>query len=186
MKYLNTIQTISKIGKILSKVAFVFSVIGFCGCVVGLISLGFGSESVIKIGGTTLHGIFSGNYDSINAAAATLSGWIVVCAGEAVLTKFAEAYFTNELNAGTPFTAAGAKEMLRLGILTAAIPTGCAVIGSIVEGVAAGFANAENAAVMDMYFDNESSIVIGVMFIVISLLLRCGVELMQNKNVDSL
>lgn len=181
MKYLNVIQQISKIGKILSKVAFVFSVIGFCGCIIGLIGLGFGSESVIKIGGTTLHGIFSGNYDSVNAAAATLSGWMIVCAGEAVLTKFAEAYFTNELNAGTPFTVAGAKEMLRLGILTAAIPTGCAIIGSIVEGVVAGFANAESTAAMDMRFDNESSVVLGVMFIVISLLLRCGTELMQAE-----
>ena len=38
----------------------------------------------------------------------------------------------------------------------------------------------EKAAAMDMYFDNEASIVLGIMFILGSLLCRCGVELMEN------
>lgn len=37
--------------------------------------------------------------------------------------------------------------------------------------------NAEKAAAMDMYFDNETSIVLGIMFILISLLYRYGAEL---------
>lgn len=49
--------------------------------------------------------------------------------------------------AGTPFTFGGAKELLRLGVLTLVIPTGCSVLGSIAEGIAAGFWNAEKAAV---------------------------------------
>lgn len=32
------LQMIAQIGKILSKVAFVFSIIGICGCLVGLLS----------------------------------------------------------------------------------------------------------------------------------------------------
>ena len=39
MKSLNTIQKLSKIGKVLSKIAFIFSVIGFCGCIAGLLSI---------------------------------------------------------------------------------------------------------------------------------------------------
>ena len=94
---------------------------------------------------------------------------MIVCAGEAVLAKFAEVYFKNELKAESPFTLAGAKELLRLGILTAAIPTGCAVSGSIAEGIIACFMKVEKAAAMDMYFDNEASIVLGIMFILGSL-----------------
>ena len=104
---------------------------------------------------------------------------MVVCAGEAVLAKFAEVYFQNELKAETPFTLAGAKKLLRLGILTIAVPTGCAVAGSIVEGIITGFMKVEKAAAMDMYFDNEASIVLGIMFILGSLLCRCGAELMK-------
>ena len=140
MKSLNTIQKLSKIGTVLSKIAFIFSVIGFCGCIAGLLSLNFGNGSLIKIGGVTLHALISVEYGyNIKSITATLSGQMIICAGEAVLAKFAEVYFKNELRADTPFTHARAKELLRLGILTLTIPTGCAVVGSIVEGIIAGF-----------------------------------------------
>ncbi len=48
MKSLNAIQKLFKIGKILSKIAFIMSVIGFCGCIVGIISLSFGNGGLIK------------------------------------------------------------------------------------------------------------------------------------------
>ena len=183
MKSLDTIQKLSKIGKVLSKIAFIFSVIGFCGCIAGLLSLSFSSGSLIKIGGVTLHGLLINDYGyNIKSISAALSGWLIVCAGEAVLAKFAEVYFKNELKAETPFTLTGAKELLRLGILTIAIPTGCAVIGSIVAAVVAGFMNVEKAEAMDMYFDNEASIVLGIMFILGSLLCRYGAELREKRN----
>ncbi len=185
MKSLSTIQRLSKIGKVLSKIAFIFSVIGFCGCIAGLLSLSFGNGSLIKIGGVTLHSLISEEYGyNIKSITAALSGWLIVCAGEAVLAKFAEVYFKNELTAGTPFTLAGAKEMLRLGILTLAIPTGCAVMGSIVEGIIVGFMKVPKTAAMDMSFDNEQSIALGVMFIVISLLCRYGAELMERDKAE--
>ncbi len=39
MKTLNTIQKLSKIGKVLSRSAFIFCIIGFCGCIVGILSM---------------------------------------------------------------------------------------------------------------------------------------------------
>lgn len=120
-----------------------FSVIGFCGCIAGLLSLSFGNGSLIKIGGVTLHALISEEYGyNIKSITAALSGWMIICAGKAVLSKFAEVYFKNELKAETPFTLVGAKGLL-LGILTLAIPTGCAVAGSIVEGIIAGFMQVE-------------------------------------------
>lgn len=181
MQSLNTIQTLSKIGKILSKIAFIFSVTGFCGCIAGLLSLNCGDGSLIKLGGITLHSLISDEYGiSTGIITAALSGWLIIFAGEAVLAKFAETYFGNELAAGTPFTHAGAKELLRVGILTLAVPTGCAVIGSIVEGILASFMEVEKASAMDLYFNNESNIALGVMFIVVSLICRYGAELITS------
>ena len=181
MKSLDAIQKLSKIGKILSKIAFIFSVIGFCGCIAGLLSLSIGNGSLIKIGGVTLHGLISAEYGyNIKSISAALSGWMIVCAGEAVLAKFAEIYFKNELKAETPFTLAGAKELLRLGILTLAVPTGCAVAGSIVEGIVVGFMQVEKAAAMDVCFDNAAGIALGIMFILGSLLCRYGAELRER------
>ena len=42
----------------------------------------------------------------------------------------------------------------------------------------------EKAAAMDMYFDNEASIVLDIMFILGSLLCRCGAELMENNLIS--
>ena len=181
MKSLDTIQKLSKIGRVLSKIAFLFSVIGFCGCIAGLLSLSFGNGSLIKIGGVTLHALISEEYGyNIKCITAALSGWMIICAGKAVLSKFAEVYFKNELKAETPFTLVGAKGLLLLGILTLAIPTGCAVAGSIVEGIIAGFMQVEKAEAMDIYFDNAASIALGIMFILGSLLCRYGAELKER------
>lgn len=174
-----TLQKLSRLGRILSNIAFIFSVIGFCGCVAGLLSLRFGSGSLIKIGGVILHGLIRNDSgDNLKSIAGALSGWLIVCAGEAVLAKFAECYFKNELKAETPFTLAGARELLRLGILTLAIPTGCAVIGGIAERFVVGFPEVEKAA---SHFGGEAGIVLGIMFILGSLLCRYGAELKGNR-----
>ena len=44
MKNLKTLQTLSKMGKILSRIAFVFARIGACGCIIGLLSCSYGAE----------------------------------------------------------------------------------------------------------------------------------------------
>ncbi len=178
MKTLGTIQKLYKIGKILSRIAFIISVIGFCGCIAALLSLGIGNGSLIKIGGVTLQGLISDDLGyNIRSIGAALSGWLFVCAGEAVVAKFAEIYFKNELKAGTPFTLGGAGELLRLGIITVTVPVGCEIAGSIAMGIIAGFMRIAEA---DMHSDSSASIALGVMFIIISLLCRYGAELREN------
>ena len=177
MKSLNTIQSLSRLGKVLSKIAFILAVVGFCGCIAGLLSLSFGNGGLLKIGGVTLHGLIGDELGyNIKSITVALLGWLVICAGEAVLAKFAEVYFGNELKAGTSFTLAGAKELTRLGILTLAIPTGSAVVSSIVEGIAAGLLHVSKASAMDVYFDNDASIVLGIAFLLGALLCRYGAE----------
>ncbi len=177
MKTLNTIQKLSKVGKVLSRIAFVFAVIGFCGCIMGLISVQWGNGSVIQWGGVTLHGILSRSdaYD-LKSITAALSGILFVCAGEAMLAWFAVRYFQNELKAGTPFTLSGAKELLRLGILTCAVPLGSAMAASITEGIVSGYLRAARDSYSDIFFNNDGSVALGVMFIFMSLLCRYGAE----------
>ena len=181
MKSLNTIQKLAKIGKILSRIAFLLSVVGFCGCVIGLLAASLGNGGLLRLGGVTLHGMISGEYGlHIGSVTGLLSGWLIVCAGEAVVAKFAEGYFRNELAAGTPFTLPGAKELLRLGILTLAVPAGCALTGSIVRGIVAGFMKVEETAALNRSFNCDASIALGVLFLLGSLLCRYGAELTQR------
>ena len=171
------VQKIAKIGKILSKVAFVFSIIGICGCFVGLLSNVFGSGKVFKIGGVTIYGLLA-DFDAYNvkSISVTLVAWLIVCIGQAVLAKFAELYFCNELMAGTPFTETGARELRRLGIMAIAIPTGCVVLAEIVQGIMNGFMNVTADGGTDLSFANEASIIVGVMFIACSFLCGYGAE----------
>ncbi len=62
----------------LSKIAFVFAVIGFCGGIAGVLGLSLGDGELIKIGGVTLHGLISENlgYDARSIAAA-LDGFLL-------------------------------------------------------------------------------------------------------------
>ena len=103
-----------------------------------------------------------------------------LCAGEAVLCKLAEKYFRNELAAGTPFTFDGAKELMLLGICTICIPIGTAVISGIVYGIMSSIFS----GVADYSFSNATSVGLGVMFIVMSLLCRYGAEITQNEGVS--
>ncbi len=60
--------------------------------------------------------------------------------------------------------------------LALAIPLGSSLLGSIAEGLAAGLLNTETATAAELYFDNEASLVLGLMFLLGSLLCRYGAE----------
>lgn len=179
MNSLKNIQSLSKIGKVLSKIAFIFSVIGFFSGAAGLISLAFGKDALAVIGNIKVHGTILSDM-GVNAAnfAAALSGWMIVCAGEAVVAKFAEVYFKNELLAETPFTIIGAKELQRLGILVIAVSVFCNAAGVLIEGVISGFTDIESKVDSNIY----SNVALGVVFIIVSLLCRCGAELRESGN----
>lgn len=187
MKTLKTIQALSRLGRVLSSIAFICSLVGGCICIVGLITLPLGSGEIFKLGGVTIYGLLKtdpGVGDKLVSAA--LNAWLVVCAGEAVLAKFAELYFKNELAAGTPFSAGGVRELKRLGILTIAISCGCAILADIVQAVAAGFMNVCADGATDVFFDIDGAAALGIMFIIMSLLCRHGAELNAHESNSAL
>ena len=143
--------------------------------ILGIFSLALGSDGAIHWGGVTIHGVLTG-VEELGSVRAVLAGWLILCAGEAVLAKFAERYFRNELTAGTPFTLAGAGELRRLGILSLVLPAGCAAAACLVEGAAAGFSGGAQEIAGDLWQDGNAGIALGVMFLALSLLCRHGAE----------
>ena len=177
MKTLNIIQRLSMIGKILSKIMFIFGIIGFCGCIVGILSMSLGAPT-LKIGGVTLESILNTEADvTVGTVYAAMAAGMILCAGEAVLSKFAEHYFKRELADGTPFDLGGAKELMRLGILAICIPIGTQIIAEIVYAVM----EQTLRGVAPLQLDHSGSVALGVMFIVMSLGCRYGAELREGK-----
>lgn len=176
-KTLATIQTLSKIGKILSKIVYVCSIVGIVGCAVGSVAMLFGAKT-IKLGGVTLHAILeteAGVGESTVWAAIVVGA--ILCTGEFFVARMAHRYFDNELQAGTPFTERGAKELLRLGISTVWIPIVAVVLGQVAQAVIAQFA--ENVEKLSL--DGFDSVALGVMLIFSALLCRHGAEIGEKS-----
>lgn len=180
MKTLKTIQTLSKIGKILSKIVYICCIVGLCGCAVGAAAMLAGGK-VLKLSGMSLHSF-------LNAEAGISTGTIwsaiiagaILCTGELFLSRLACRYFENEQNAGTPFTADGAKELLHLGISVVWVPIASIVLAQIAHSVISGFL--ENVEALNL--DSFDSVALGVMLIVASLLCRYGAELTEHTKSE--
>ncbi len=177
MNNLKTIQTLARIGKILSKIIHVCCIVGFCGCIVGIVGLAIGTDT-FKLGGVTIHSMIENEAGmDLPAMYVSMSVGAIFCAAEAVLSKFAEVYFKNELADGDPFTLRGAMELMRLGILTIAIPLGTVIMCSIIVSVA----DKIYPGIDKLSLGEFSSVGLGVMMIVLSLFCRYGSELNGGK-----
>ena len=177
MKSLNTIQVLAKVGRILSKIIFILCIVGFCGCIIGIVSLALGLES-FKIGDLTIRSIIEDNTDlSIATVYAGMAVGIVYCAAEAVLCKFSETYFKNELADGTPFTQRGAKELQRLGVIVIVV----SLCAGTVCAIGLAIAHHVNPEIGKLPLESIGSVGIGIMMLIASLLCRYGAELREEK-----
>lgn len=54
MEILNIIQILAKMGKVLSKIVYIFAIIGVVGCIVGMLGLPFFDRELLKLGIITI------------------------------------------------------------------------------------------------------------------------------------
>ena len=172
-KALKTIQGFAKVAKVLSMIVFVCAIIGFVGCVIAAVVAAAVTGSffdAIKdmVAKFTKEDIAIGK----DAVLVVSIAGAIICAAEAVLSKFAFNYFRREVKDGTPFTSGGAAELRRLGYLALFIPIGAAMIVSIFYGIM----QKTLAGIPDWSFSNGGTIVIGALFLVGSYVFEYGAE----------
>lgn len=179
MKTLDTIQKLSKIGKILSKIVYICCIVGLIGCAVGAVAMCIGAGAV-KIVGGALHDVLQTEAGiGTGSVWAAIAAGAVLCIGEICVARMAYRYFEDELNAGTPFTLEGAKELMRLGISVIWIPLASTVVAQIAQGVIA--LCMENVELLTL--DGDGSVALGIMFIIVSLLCKYGAEQKENEKI---
>lgn len=172
MKTLNTIQILSKIGKVISKIISICCIVGLCGCVVGFAAILIGDKA-LKIGGVTLKNILETEAGiGMGTVWAAIAVGAILCIGGYFVSRLFYRYFKNELAIGTPFTFDGAKELMHLGISVIWIPIVTSALAQIAQNVIAQFM----ASVEKIDLDGFESVTLGVMLIVASLLCRLGAE----------
>lgn len=171
-KSLKTVQTVCKVCKVLAEIAFVLLVVGAvlmlaCGIFIGTGKM----NALLSSGALVLDEMLQQSGATQEYVTAVLVCMTIIIAAEAVVAKFINVYFKHELKAGTPFTFEGAKEMLRLGIITIAVPAGASLVATIVFGIMAAGSG------LDSEFNFEISLGMGLMFLALSPLLKYGAEL---------
>lgn len=176
-KSLKIIQVLSKIGQIASRVAFILNVVGFGISATCLLTLGLGALE-LPIDGVSLESLLT-KYVSESTAYAAVAIACVCTAFAAVTAQFCRHYFTRELADGTPFTLGGAKELFTLGILTFVFSIGCSTVCGVVIELAEEFFGGTVALTSP-----DFAPIGGVMLILISLLCRCGAELLAEKSAE--
>ena len=176
MKSLKAIQTLSKVGKIISKIVYICCMVGFIGCAVGLVAILIGGN-VLVMDDATLNDVLNSEAVSMGTALASLIAGLILCAGEYVVARMAYRYFDHELTAGTPFTFEGATELMRLGIFVICINIVSAVLAQVAQGVIS--AMMENVEALTL--ESGDSVALGVMLIVMSVFCRYGAELVANQ-----
>ena len=93
-----------------------------------------------------------------------------------LLAAFAKRYFQREMDAGTPFTNAGADEIFRLGILTIVLPLAARLLSEITNGV---LREAMDGA-GKLAVDNGGAVGMGIAFLVMSVIFRYGAQLEEK------
>lgn len=162
---------IIKIVSIVAKVMFVILIVVAALSTLSLIMTAAGLDEIASIAGVTIHGIVTpGGEDYLMISA------ILTCVSDAVLLGFACRYFKNELNAGTPFTHDGAKELFRLGVLNIAVPIAAGIIDAIVRVICKASELPDN--------EYGSTVLMGVLFVFMALVFKYGAEILEKKDIE--
>lgn len=173
MKTLETIQKTCSVFHIIAKIAmylsFVWaglSVLGAVCCliwhIIGVIPGGFLEEILLEQNGSLIKTI------------GVLMSDFAFGVSDGILFFFTAEYLKQELEDGTPFTFEGAKMVMSLGIKTIVMPLVAIIISAVIYACfnISQYGN----------FGNGSSVILGIALILVSLILRHGAELREDKN----
>ena len=176
MKSLQTIQKTFRVFQTLSKIAMVLSFVW-----AGLAALGLLCGVLWYSGGN----VFGVNQELLYSL--TVTGGLTEMIGvllvdmilaltDGILLVFALRYFSAEQADGTPFSHSGADLMKRLGILLIVLPA----VATILVGVLHGIFDMVQIEAADV--GNGTSVMMGIMLILVSLILRYGAEMEENRD----
>lgn len=170
-KKLSMVQTLAKVGKILSISGLVISVLGVIGCI---FNFGFSGPVMAyrDAEGAHIFREFPGGPIEITeeGRVAAFAALLIIYAAWTAVAVFAVKYFNNELIEGTPFTFCGADEMKVLAIVTVTVPTVAKALAWVILEI---FTDGE---IIDIsYIDGV--FITGLMFFVMSSVFRYGAVL---------
>lgn len=171
MKTLKTIQTLAKIGNILTIIVYYCCLIGLFCCPIGIISLI--SVGNMEVGGQTVYQLIATNSGtSVYEIFAAMTIGIFSCCAELIVARRARLYFKHELQMQTPFTHTGATLLQKVGIFGIV----CNLAAAFLTTVAVALFRQADAAISVQTLGVEFGIGVYVALLVVSVIFRYGAE----------
>ena len=176
MNSLQTIQKIFRVFQILTKIAFVFTIVGASICAVGVLCTAawYNGGPVFCLFGEPVTVFNSG--EELNQVLAVQLSNLILLAVDAFLLGFAGRYFKIERAEGTPFTKNGAELLKKLGIRCIWMPIVAIVIASVIA-VCLDAGKGGNVSRLP-------SVTTGIVLILASLIFRYGAELEKKNHTE--
>lgn len=174
------IQVLVRTGEILSKIVYIFCIVGMIGCIVGAVALCVG-ENTLKLGGMTLHTLLATTAGiSLGTIWAAIAAGLILCAGEIVVAHRAYSYFACVRQVGTPFTREMAVQLQQLGICAIWISVVAVVLARVAENVIGQLL--ENVESLEL--TTPDSVSIGIAMLIVSVLCRRAAELITREKEE--
>lgn len=177
-KSLKAIQVSARIGQILSKIVFICCIVGICGCAVGIITMAIVGSDHFVIAGVDIYVYAAEKADmKVSDICCAMIIGLVFCAAEMLISKKGELYFAHELEAGNPFTTAGADELLKLSIYCLVVP----IIAAIGAAIAVAVCAAYFGEIYKPDFSGFWSLGLGLGLMFLSVVFRYGASLRKPE-----
>lgn len=175
MKSQQTIQKTFRVFQVLTKIAFVCSVVGASVCAVGALCAvtWYTGGTVFSLFGEPVTIFASG--EGLDRMLAVLLSDLILLVTDTILLAFAGRYFKTEQAEGTPFTENGANLMKKLGIRCIWMPIVAIVMASVIT-VCLGVEQSGDIS-------NLPSVVTGIVLILASLIFRYGADLQEQNRL---
>ena len=166
MKNLKTIQTISKILYILTKIAFICCIVGASLCGLGIVSV-----VSLKDNPEFLRTIIElGEEFNFNTWLCACICGLIECGFGIAIYYLVQRFYKFELACGDPFKVEVADKMKNLGIIRLVLPLACSFVLGIITG----------AFGVEFSFISGFGITMGFVYLVVSVLIRYHLDLEQK------
>lgn len=180
MKTLDTIQKLARIGKTVTRIFLILSILFITLSIITLMAVILSDSMSVDVRNYTIGGLFRGRGD---IAALDIIIYIIALSvffiGHTYLWNSAYRYFAVEVETGTPFKEENYRNLRALGIATILFPALFEMLTLILLNFASEHVFSGSAI---MEYNPLSTFSLGVMIIFVSLVCRYGAEKEAKKN----
>lgn len=185
MKTFETVKKLSNLGRILSKIVFISTIVGFCLMVLLMVLFMtvIDQSDVVEIIESLLNKDIGTVTNLGVILIALFVAFLISFAGRLVTSKYAENYFKKVIADGTPFNEENAKRIFKLGVMLICISL---ITSIIVENTVSAFLMKIGVTEsLNFSINLPVGVILGGLFIFLSYVCKLGAEILPENVLEA-